>query len=348
MGIVVRRRKLAGRKVGLFLDMSKGTEGSKRVRENLGLVLVGDRFHDKETLRMAQLIRANRERELLQEEHGLTDLRKRKGSFVEYCDKLRESKNAENTRLSWEHGLAHLKEYVGGEVTFAQLTSEKLEGFKKYLLGKVSANSADLYFAHVKSALSQAVKDGIITSNPGAYISIRKEKRHPVFLTLEEIRKLSRTEWRDENVKNAFLFSCCSGLRYSDVASLSWDEVEGEYIVFSQRKTGEAERMPLSESALKILHRQKEMGGGKGLVFALPRHSTVDRQIKEWVKLAEIGKRISFHKARHSFACLALSRGVDIYTMSKLLGHKNLQTTQIYAQVIDEKKKQAVSLLPTI
>jgi site-specific recombinase XerD len=80
----------------------------------------------------------------------------------------------------------------------------------------------------------------------------------------------------------------------------------------------------------------------------LPRQSTIDKQLKAWAKAAEIKKSVSMHKARHTFATLSLASGIDIYTTSKLLGHKNLATTQIYAQVIDEKKKRAVDMLPKI
>ncbi len=348
MGVALRKRELPSGNIQLFLDISRGSSRSKRVRENLHLVLTGDRMQDKETLRMAQLIRATREKELLQDEHGLSDTRKRKGSFVEYYEKLKETKNAENTRISWEQGLKHFKEFVGGDVSIAGLTREKLEGFKTYLLGEVSANSADLYFAHVKSALGQAVKDGIFGSNPAEYITIRKTKHHPIFLSLDEVKKLSQTPWRDENVKNAFLFSCFTGLRYSDIASLKWSQIDGEYVSFNQRKTAAPERLPISEGAQGILKLQKKVTGEKASVFNLPHHSTLDDQLKAWGELAGLKKKLSIHKGRHTFACLALSSGVDIYTTSKLLGHKNLHTTQIYAQVIDERKKQAVSLLPSL
>ena len=83
-------------------------------------------------------------------------------------------------------------------------------------------------------------------------------------------------------------------------------------------------------------------------VFKLGAQQTIDKAIRRWVKRAGIGKKISFHNARHSFATLALTNGVDIYTVSKLLGHKSLETTEIYARVIDEKKRQAVGMLPRL
>jgi site-specific recombinase XerD len=128
------------------------------------------------------------------------------------------------------------------------------------------------------------------------------------------------------------------------------------YLEFSQRKTGDAERLPLSDEAKRILKRQEGAQPSPNLhrtfpenaVFFMPKQSVVDKQLKKWAKDAGITKTISFHKSRHTFAPLALSSGVDLYTTSKLLGHRNIQTTQIYAKVVDEKKKQAVAMLPTL
>jgi integrase len=157
-------------------------------------------------------------------------------------------------------------------------------------------------------------------------------------------------------VKQAFFFSCFTGLRYSDVDALTWDKVKNGFIEFSQQKTGDAERLPLSDEAKRILKQQEKAEPSPNLrrefaknsVFFMPTQPVVDKQLKAWAKAAALDKRISFHKSRHTFATLSLSAGVDLYTTSKLLGHKNLQTTQIYAQVVDEKKKQAVSMLPSL
>ena len=83
-------------------------------------------------------------------------------------------------------------------------------------------------------------------------------------------------------------------------------------------------------------------------IFKIPSQSQLGRVLKQWCKDAGIDKRISFHTARHTFATLALTQGVDLYTVSKLLGHKTIQATQIYAKIIDEKKKAAMELLPMI
>ena len=208
----------------------------------------------------------------------------------------------------------------------------------------------------LRTALHKAVRDGILSADPSVSVTIKKRNKLPVHLSLEEIQLLSKTQCANDQVKAAFLFSCFTGLRYSDVDALTWNNIRDGYIEFLQRKTGEAERLPLSGEAKRILSKQEAAKPSLNLhrtfpensVFFVPKQPVVDKQLKKWAREAGITKTVSFHKSRHTFATLALSSGVDLYTTSKLLGHKNIQTTQIYAKVVDEKKKQAVAMLPTL
>src|SRR5262249_40919247 len=151
-----------------------------------------------------------------------------------------------------------------------------------------------------------------------------------------------------------------SGLRYSDVKALTWRKVKptnGSYVLeFTQAKTGEVETLPLSEQAATILKNQADATPSPRIsadipsdaVFKLGAQQSIDKAIRQWIKRAEINKKISFHCARHTFATLGLTHGVDLYTMSKLLGHRDVATTQIYAKVVDQKKREAVMLLPCL
>ncbi|HYQ86148.1 MAG TPA: site-specific integrase [Bacteroidota bacterium] len=353
MGVRLIKRQFPSGSVRLFLDINSN---GKRKKEALGLSLGGNRFNNRETLKMAEEIRARRELELHEQMHGVLHASKRKQSFVNYFEKLLGTKNALNTRSSWEDALTHFRDFAGADVIFGQLTREFLEGFKSYLLkeGELSPNSAQIYFSRIKTALNQAVKDSIISSNPAAFVTIKKKPHLPTYLHFGEISTLAKTKTSNENVKNAFLFSCFSGLRYSDIISLTWDNVKDGYLIFSQRKTGNPERLPLSEQARRILEDQKTMQPSMRVkrpqpdkvVFYLPRQSVIDKQLKKWAKDAELGKSLSMHVGRHTFATLAISNGVDIYTTSKLLGHRDLHSTQIYAKVIDESKRNAVDKLP--
>ena len=353
MSVKLRKRALPSGKVQLYLDVY---QSGSRHTEALGMYLNGDRESNKELMQLAQQIRTKRELELQADTNGLVPSFKRKTSFIAFYRALVEKKTSPNTRMSWNNALKHFIDCLGDAVTFANLSKEQLQKFKSYLNNQVSVNSSQIYFARIKTALYQAVKDGIIPANPAAFITIKKEEHLPVYLTIEEVRALAAAPCANENVKTAFLFSCFTGMRYSDVVALTWKKVKGERVEFTQQKTKTPGFIPLSAEAKLILERQRnaekssriEKVFHSGAVFFLPRQSVVDKQLKAWGRAAGIEKQMSFHKARHTFATLSLTAGVDIYTTSKLLGHKNLQTTQIYAQVIDEKKRQAVAMLPRI
>ena len=354
MAVKIWKRRLPGGGVSLYLDINYH---GRRYKEALGFRLEGDRLQNRETMKMAEEIRARREIDLQSQIHGIVLGNRLRQNFFEYCDKLIEARNSPRLASSWGNALTHLKRSAGEDLTFGQMNRDLFERYKSYLLQKLSNNAAQMYYARIKTILHQAVRDGIIQVNPATLVSpIRKEEKLPGFLTLKEVQILAQTPCPNHSVKAAFLFSCFSGLRYSDAKALTWDRIVDGYLEFQQRKTGVAERLPLSSQALDILERQKAAAKNEtvrkeypdNIVFFLPRHSTVYKELNTWAKAAGLNKIVSFHKARHTFATLALSSGVDIYTTSKLLGHKCLQTTQIYAKVIDEKKREAVSLLPRI
>jgi site-specific recombinase XerD len=208
----------------------------------------------------------------------------------------------------------------------------------------------------IKTALYNAERHEMIQSNPARFITIKKVESLPKFLTFKEVKKLSETACENQSVRNAFLFSCFTGVRYGDVMRLTWDNIREKHLEFTQRKTGNSERMPLGKQALTILEEQKLVNCSEkvskefveGTIFFLPRQSTTDKALKRWAERASLGKRISFHKARHTFATMVLTSGADLYTTSKLLGHRDFKTTQIYAKVVDEKKLEAVSMLPML
>ena len=353
MSVTLRKRKLPSGRTQLYLDIYH--LGNRRT-EALGFFLDKDRFQNRETLKMAEEVRAKRQLDLQAEMHGLTGTHNRKASVLKYLNEQAQLRTSPNTRLSWKQAIEAFENFAGSTVTFGDLKPQLFEKFKTHLLNRLSANSALVYFARIKTALYQAVRDNLLPANPAGKTTIRKTETLPVHLSINEIRRLSKTPCPNDQVKQAFLFSCFSGLRYSDVDRLTWDKVKGEYLEFTQRKTGEAERLPLSPQALQILRKQKRAQPSPNLerelpanaVFFLPSQPVVDKQLKKWAKTAEIDKPLSMHKARHSFATIALSSGIDIYTVSKLLGHKNLATTQIYAKVVDEKKRRAMNRLPRL
>ena len=167
--------------------------------------------------------------------------------------------------------------------------------------------------------------------------------------------------------KEAYFFACFTGLRWSDINGLQWSNIikktinnkEEWFIYFEQQKTESVEYFPLSEQSVEILKEREAMQDDSEYVFPLVKetspktcrvHGNVDYALKKWAKAAGLNwKKMRFHTGRHTFATnlLELTNG-DLYTVSKLLGHKSIQTTQIYAHVRDRMKQAAVKSLPKL
>ena len=151
-------------------------------------------------------------------------------------------------------------------------------------------------------------------------------------------------------LKQAFLFSCFTGLRKSDILSLTWKEIihDGPRTLIYKRiqKTQRWLSLPLSGRAMQWLPQRETWMDADRKIFETMSNASLSTHLKLWAERAGIcAKSISFHTARHTFATLELSLGADLYTVSKLLGHTNISTTQIYAKVVDKQKERAVSLL---
>lgn len=151
-------------------------------------------------------------------------------------------------------------------------------------------------------------------------------------------------------LKRAFLFSCLTGLRWSDVNNLEWKDVqqinEGWRIHFKQQKTKGQQYLDINQQARDLMG---EQGVASERVFVGLRYSSyMNVELQRWVMSAGITKQITFHCARHTFAVLQLTLGTEIYTLSKMLGHQELKTTQVYAKIVDEKIKEGMNKIPNI
>jgi integrase len=310
-------------------------------------------LHNKETLNLAEEIRARRQISIQAEQYGFLSNKKREADFVEYFRTLAGKRMGSNAQ-NWLSALKYLEAFTGGTLRFNQLTEQFCNDFREYLLtapskrtdkSPLSRNSAVSYFVKFRSALKQAYKDGILLENLNFKLEFMKpEQTEREFLTIEELEKLSATECRVPILKNAAIFSALTGLRYSDIERISWEKVQhsqqGYFITFIQKKTGSPENLPISEQAFSLLGERRLPGN---LVFPGLKYSAHQNiHLKNWVLKAGISKRISFHNFRHTFASLQFSKGTDIYTISKMLGHAHIQTTEIYTKG-DEGKKRAAS-----
>ena len=341
MSVKLRKKALADGRQSLYLDIY---HNGRRSYDFLKLYLGKDKAANKETRRLADSIRAKKELELQSQQHGFVPSFKGQVDFIQYFEQLARSKNQSDT--AWRNTLKHLKEFTGGSIRLAAVDERWLELFKEYLLTQVAQTTARTYFKKIIATLRRAVKDRLIVRNPAEYIDqIPPVETKRAFLTIEELQQLAHSPCKYRDVKRAFLFSCFAGLRISDVQRLKWKNVNGTGLEFRQQKTNGVEYLPLSKQAHELLG---DSGDPEEHVFMLPCLVTIEKTLQRWAADAGIDKHITFHVSRHTFATLALTNDVDLYTVSKLLGHKNIQTTQIYAKIIDKKKQEAVDRLPGI
>lgn len=342
MKVTLRSKKLKAGNLSYYLDYyDKG----KRNFEFLDIKTTGDKKHDKALIDLANSIRAKRELEIKNQEFGFDTKFKREASFIDYYERVKANKTG--NLGTWRTALFHLKNFLNGEgLKFADINVTWLETYKNYLLVQVNPGTARGYYACIVTTLNQAVKDGIIPFNPCNKTSnIKAHNTKRAYLEYNELLKLNETACSDKEVKRAFLFSCYSGLRLGDVRALQWKNIQGNHIEFIQKKTNETLYIPLHETAAQLIG---EPGEPDKRIFKVPSDSYLSVIMKTWIEQAGISKRITFHSARHTFATLGLTYGADIYTVSKLLGHSRIETTLIYARIIDEKKRKAIDGLPGI
>lgn len=339
-----------------------------------------NKMWNKEQLRLANAIKAQYIIDIQNGEFGFKDRnRTRKLNFLTYCEDMAaeyEANGQTSCAVLMRSAVKRMTAYKGKNITFNHIDKEFLIGFIEYLNSDIrdfdkeskdkkrkpkplSEVYKEALFARIMVALNKAERDGIIVKNPGKDID-RKLKPHAeqnsrCYLTLDEIQKIIDTEYKPDNdIKPAFLFCCFSGLRYSDVQKLTWGEItvspEGyAQIETNMQKTGKDITIPLSDNALKWLPERSGQPSASRIFYKLPDQVTnADVRLRTIIKKAGITKHVTFHVARHTFATLTLTYGADLYTVSKLLGHSNIRTTQIYAKIVDESKRKAVNLIPKL
>ncbi|AYN03525.1 site-specific integrase [Flavobacterium sp. 140616W15] len=341
---------------------AEGIKSYKPKRSDNGIIMCRS-DSDREIMLYADAVRKIRQKEydntdLYSDAENLLAQQKEKGKedFIKYIAATaskRHARSSKSIQINWQRTREFLKSYSAGSLMFSEIDSRMAEDFKLFLLaaplgggkkGIISRNTAGTYFSIFKAALKQAFIDGYLIVDLSSKIrGIPEQESRREYLTIDELNALAQTPCEKDVLKRAALFSALTGLRHSDIQKLRWKEISLEdgraKLHFTQKKTKGVEYMPISEQALDLCGEPRLP---EQLVFEdLPDPSWISRPLKKWIELAGIKKNITFHCFRHTFATLQLSSGTDIYTVSKMLGHTNVKTTEIYAKVIDEKKNRA-------
>lgn len=309
------------------------------------------RKHNKQTLITANTVCAQRQIELQNRRFGLVSEHEREASFIDVYRQVARQRR-QGVHDQWEMSLRYFIAFCGREIILPELTDYLCEDFKNYLLSgpgiarygrPIKRNTAASYFAKFRAVLRVLYRKRLIPIDLHSMVDpIRPKETHKERLTMEEFRLLANTATDSELMKCAAMFSGLTGLRWSDVSTLKWFNIRGRFgsfeIQFSQEKTESAEVLPISDQAYSYLG---DRGAGGELLFPGLVYSRLKSFFTKWLSDAGIDKNITFHSFRHTFATLQLEVGTDIYTVSKMLGHRVLKNTEVYAKIVDKSKRIA-------
>lgn len=367
----IREKNLKDGNKSLYLDIyMRGT----RKKEGLKLYLVPEvspaaKAQNRNTMKLAEQIKAQRILDI--QKVGLVDWEKVKKintTLLDYVDKYIETDahlSASSTRAK-KNLRARIREYLVGindeHLTLHKVDKDFCKAFIAFLKtctyngGKktIGSTTQRMFVNRFGSIMENAVRDGLVSQNPFKLLDKKEKPQKKIgekeFLTIDELKRVMATPCRYPIVKSAFLFCCFTGLRFSDMRTLEWKHIhesaDGKnlYIEKKQVKTGNTVVVPLSEEALKWMPEQQN---GENLVFHELQitQTTVEVILKEWMKEAGINKHITYHCSRHTAATMWLTLGANLYVVSKLLGHRSIKVTEVYAKIVDQTKIDTMNLV---
>jgi integrase len=368
--VTLRNKKLAGGRLSLYLDFYPpiiDTQTGKETRREFLKFFIyenpkspDEKKHNTETNGLAELVAAKRLVQIRNKEFGFKENINLNINFVAFFNTVVEdyyNKGSNSNYLCWKASYNHFTFLFGDKLMSHQVSANHVKKFRTYLLDakftrgksekKLSVNTASSYFKNFIAVLKLAYKENLLAVNLAEGTEyIKEQETHRQYLTEEELVILWNTEIKNEKVKYMALFSALTGLRFVDVNNLKWDDIfndnhQNYYILLREQKTKSIHNHPISKMAYDILKTQNTTPDDT--IFGNIKYHEITRPMKDWIEKSGIKKKISYHNFRHSYATLQLANGTDIYTVSKLLGHKNLSTTQIYTKVLDKNKIEAAN-----
>ena len=230
-------------------------------------------------------------------------------------------------------------------IAFADITETFINEYHHYMLHTLgnNENTCSKSLRSLRTFVNVAMRYGHIKTNPFKYIAIKKVDGKRDFLTMDELNKLTQAYFggkiksqKEKEILQYFLFSCFTGLRYSDLRSLKNSSIQGNSIHISMHKTGYRVNIPLTQKAIQLLPETRHSDS----VFRVYCNKVTNRILKLVGQRYGIPKKLTCHVARHTFATVSITLGIPIEVVSKLLGHTNLKTTQVYAKIVDSVKEK--------
>lgn len=355
--VSLRLRSIKYDRLSLYLDYYPPIRNPKTMRmsrrECLGFYIYArpedkrQKEYNDSIMMQAEIIRCRRQEAVINQEFGFLDRRQLKADFLKYFES-----QARAQPKKWEMPYLHFSRFVGGQCSFGDLTIVLCRKFRDYLLDafqlrhpkmKLTRNSAARYFSAFRGLLRMAYRERLLREDISVCLdAISFEEVKKNFLTAEEVKILAATPCDIPVLRQASLFSILTGLRISDILRLQWEDIghdaAGEPAMFIRiQKTRKESVHPLSRQMLALCGDRSS-----GPVFKGLKRSMTQYPLRKWLKAAGISKHITFHRFRDTFATLQLAAGTDIYTISKMLDHSSVSTTQIYARIIDSTKRDTL------
>ncbi|MFA5328753.1 MAG: site-specific integrase [Prolixibacteraceae bacterium] len=258
-----------------------------------------------------------------------------------------------------ERLLEFLKKRFGrNDIGLSLVDYSFLNSFDIYLKTEyqLKPNTALTYHKHLKKALNTGIAMSLIANNPYNSFKVTRNETHRDYLTIQELEQIRNKEintLRMETIRDIFIFACYTGLGYAELRKMTRMHIHqgndgGDWIVIDRNKTDIRCRIPLLPHAIEILQKYENFPITQNRGKLLPVHSNqkMNEYLKELAGICGISKNLSMHVARHTFATsITLSNGVPIETVSKMLGHTSIKTTQIYARIVDAKISEDMGML---
>jgi integrase len=315
-----------------------------------------ERNHNKEALALLDLKKSQLILEHQSTGTGYIPTHKFKPNFLDfYREYVANNKRAGNRHM--EGSLRHFRTFLKTDyLSTIEVTENLCKRFRQYLLDRFTGDTPANYYARFKWVLKSATKEGYFRYNPSEDIKTKSNpsKKLKANLEVEEYTKLLVTPCLNAEVREAFIFSCYTGLRYVDVRSLCWNDSKGDDLItrIIQKKTGQPVVLSLHSVAKAILAKRRKKlpaEAGERKVFSLPSNDGCNKVLQEWMKSARIEKQVTWSCARLSFSILLQDKNVDEATVAYLMGHTSTdQVRTTYKRHRPKDHASIISLLPTL
>lgn len=367
-----------GSEYSLYLEYKIGykEENGSCIRRKEGLSLrlnakprtSAERTKNDEIKQLARKIRFEREQEFLKNKEGYRLKKSKAINFLDFYQSYINKYQKKDVRVI-EMGLNDFKKFLAEQYPhFAlhieprQINRQMMTEFAQWITDHHRGTGVSSVYRRFKKVILAGLDQGLFPENPckGIVVDSQEDMLVKDILSAEELQKLFNTPytWKYPDVRRAFALTCFAGMRFCDVKTLTYGDIDyqNKIISFRQHKVeGRSHRSgvvtPMTDTLLKIVGDKPEDATSETLVFSLPIKNSGDmcnHFLKKWTKAAGIDKHITWYCGRHTFGTQTLTGGANVKVVQELMGHSSLKYTLVYLRAADEEKKKALNNLPKI